>query len=238
VGGAPGARLELRGLKKSWRCCWVVEPLVVSDTSPISVYLVVGVNGVSKATSILQAGEPAQAHKHRVLLAAGDLSRAAARTIKTWGNGSAPGDQPSVWRRSRCGRLRRHKRHRRARGVLIVGTAGRLHANSISWKAEKVMRVLQKYDDEAPPGLAIDRRHHRPERLSAGKTSSCRMRASVGSSSPSWTGQRGSIFAVASSWDCQSSSSGPLKVSRISRPSHAVPSWMRCSKGMTSLCAC
>ena len=36
------------------------EPLVFSDTSPISVYLVVGVNGVGKTTTIAKLGEPSQ----------------------------------------------------------------------------------------------------------------------------------------------------------------------------------
>ena len=54
------------------------EPLVFSDTSPISVYLVVGVNGVGKTTSIAKLANQLKRQKHRVLLAAGDTFRAAA----------------------------------------------------------------------------------------------------------------------------------------------------------------
>ena len=62
------------------------EPLVFSDTSPISVYLVVGVNGVGKTTSIAKLANLLKKQKHRVLLAAGDTFRAAAtEQLRTWG---------------------------------------------------------------------------------------------------------------------------------------------------------
>src|SRR5262249_23121516 len=62
------------------------EPLIFSDTSPISVYLVVGVNGVGKTTTIAKLANVLKREKHRVLLAAADTFRAAAtEQIKTWG---------------------------------------------------------------------------------------------------------------------------------------------------------
>src|SRR5215469_1275644 len=62
------------------------EPMVFSETSPISVYLVVGVNGVGKTTSIAKLAQMLKRSKHRVLLAAGDTFRAAAtEQIKAWG---------------------------------------------------------------------------------------------------------------------------------------------------------
>ena len=53
------------------------EPLAFSETSPISVYLVVGVNGVGKTTSIAKLANLLKRQKHRVMLAAGDTFRAA-----------------------------------------------------------------------------------------------------------------------------------------------------------------
>ena len=54
------------------------EPLIFSDTSPITVLLMVGVNGVGKTTSIAKLANLLKRQKHRVMLAAGDTFRAAA----------------------------------------------------------------------------------------------------------------------------------------------------------------
>jgi fused signal recognition particle receptor len=130
------------------------EPLVFSDTSPISVYLVVGVNGVGKTTSIAKLANLLKRQKHRVLLAAGDTFRAAAtEQIKTWGErigvpvvshqqGADPG--AVVYDAMQAAQAR-------GTDVLIVDTAGRLHTKfNLMEELKKVMRVLQKYDPEAP----------------------------------------------------------------------------------------
>jgi fused signal recognition particle receptor len=130
------------------------EPLVVSETSPISVYLVVGVNGVGKTTSIAKLANLLKRDKHRVLLAAGDTFRAAAaEQIKTWGErigtpvishqyGADPG--AVVFDAMQAAQAR-------GADVLIVDTAGRLHTKfNLMEELKKLMRVLQKYDDEAP----------------------------------------------------------------------------------------
>ncbi|HKB46098.1 MAG TPA: signal recognition particle-docking protein FtsY, partial [Ktedonobacterales bacterium] len=130
------------------------EPLVVSETSPISVYLVVGVNGVGKTTSIAKLANLLKRDKHRVLLAAGDTFRAAAaEQIKTWGErigtpvishqyGADPG--AVVFDAMQAAQAR-------GADVLIVDTAGRLHTKfNLMEELKKIMRVLQKYDDEAP----------------------------------------------------------------------------------------
>lgn len=130
------------------------EPLIFSDTSPISVYLVVGVNGVGKTTTIAKLASVLKKQKHRVMLAAGDTFRAAAiEQIRTWGervgvpvishqNGADPGavvfDAMSA---------------AQARGtdVLIVDTAGRLHTKfNLMSELKKIVGVLQRYDPEAP----------------------------------------------------------------------------------------
>jgi fused signal recognition particle receptor len=130
------------------------EPLVFSDTSPISVYLVVGVNGVGKTTTIAKLANLLKRERHRVLLAAGDTFRAAAtEQIKTWGErigvpvvshqqGADPG--AVVYDAMQAAQAR-------GSDVLIVDTAGRLHTKfNLMEELKKIMRVLQKYDPEAP----------------------------------------------------------------------------------------
>ncbi len=131
-----------------------IDPLVFSDTSPISVFLVVGVNGVGKTTSIAKLANLLKRQKHRVLLAAGDTFRAAAtEQIKTWGErigipvvshqqGADPG--AVVYDAMQAAQAR-------GADVLIVDTAGRLHTKfNLMEELKKIMRVLQKYDPEAP----------------------------------------------------------------------------------------
>jgi fused signal recognition particle receptor len=130
------------------------EPLVFSDTSPITVLLVVGVNGVGKTTSIAKLANILKKQKHRVLLAAGDTFRAAAtEQIKAWGerigvtvvshqHGADPG--AVVFDAMEAARAR-------GADVLIVDTAGRLHTKyNLMEELKKIVRVLQKYDPEAP----------------------------------------------------------------------------------------
>ncbi|PWT78790.1 MAG: signal recognition particle-docking protein FtsY, partial [Chloroflexi bacterium] len=130
------------------------ERLVFSQTSPISVYLVVGVNGVGKTTSIAKLANLLKRQKHRVMLAAGDTFRAAAtEQIKAWGervgvtvishqHGADPG--AVVYDAMQAAQAR-------GADVLIVDTAGRLHTKyNLMEELKKVMKVLQKYDPEAP----------------------------------------------------------------------------------------
>ncbi|HEX6797253.1 MAG TPA: signal recognition particle-docking protein FtsY [Ktedonobacterales bacterium] len=130
------------------------EPLVFSDTSPISVYLVVGVNGVGKTTSIAKLASVLKKQKHRVMLAAGDTFRAAAiEQIRTWGervgvpvishqNGADPG--AVVYDAMQAAQAR-------GTDVLIVDTAGRLHTKfNLMSELKKIVGVLQRYDPEAP----------------------------------------------------------------------------------------
>ena len=130
------------------------EPLVFSDTSPISVYLVVGVNGVGKTTSIAKLANQLKRQKHRVLLAAGDTFRAAAtEQLRAWGErigvqvvAHQHGADPAavVYDAMQAAQAR-------GADVLIVDTAGRLHTKyNLMEELKKIVRVLQKYDPEAP----------------------------------------------------------------------------------------
>ncbi len=130
------------------------EPLVFSDTSPISVFLIVGVNGVGKTTSIAKMANLLKRQKHRVMLAAGDTFRAAAvEQLKMWGErvgvpviahqqGADPG--AVVYDAMQAAQARNTD-------VLIVDTAGRLHTKyNLMEELKKIVKVLQKYDPEAP----------------------------------------------------------------------------------------
>ncbi len=130
------------------------EPLLFSDTSPITVILIVGVNGVGKTTSIAKLTYLLKNQGHRLLLAAGDTFRAAAiEQIKTWGDrlktpvvSHQHGSDPAavVFDAMQAAQAR-------GADVLIVDTAGRLHTKSnLMEELKKINRILAKYDPEAP----------------------------------------------------------------------------------------
>ena len=135
------------------------EPLIFSDTSPISVFLVVGVNGVGKTTSIAKLANLLKRQKHRVMLAAGDTFRAAAtEQLKTWGDrigvpvvAQQHGTDPAavVYDAMQAAQAR-------STDVLIVDTAGRLHTKfNLMEELKKIVRVLQNYDPEAPHEILL-----------------------------------------------------------------------------------
>lgn len=136
------------------------EPLVFSETSPITVLLFVGVNGVGKTTSIAKLANLLKRRKHRVMLAAGDTFRAAAvEQLKTWGErigvpviAHQQGVDPkSVADPAAVVYDAMQAAQARGTDVLIVDTAGRLHTKSnLMDELKKIVRVLQKYDPEAP----------------------------------------------------------------------------------------
>ncbi len=130
------------------------EPLVFSDSSPISVFLVVGVNGVGKTTSIAKIANILKRDDYKVLLAAGDTFRAAAiEQLKTWGDrikvqviSHQHGADPAavVFDAMEAAQARQAD-------VLIVDTAGRLHTKAnLMEELKKMGRVLARYDAEAP----------------------------------------------------------------------------------------
>ncbi len=132
----------------------VPDPLIFSDTSDVTVYLVVGVNGVGKTTSIAKLGNLLKRDGHRVMLAAGDTFRAAAvEQLKTWGDrlkvpvvSHQQGADPAavVFDAMESAKARKTD-------VLIVDTAGRLHTKSnLMEELKKISKVLARYDPEAP----------------------------------------------------------------------------------------
>ena len=135
------------------------ESLAISDTSPITVILVVGVNGVGKTTTIAKLANLLKRQKHRVMLAAGDTFRAAAtEQIKTWGERIGVPVISQHQNADAAAVVYDAMQAAQARGsdVLIVDTAGRLHTKfNLMEELKKIMRVLQKYDPEAPHDVLL-----------------------------------------------------------------------------------
>lgn len=128
------------------------RPLVVSNARPY-VIMIAGVNGAGKTTSIGKLAKILQAQGHKVLLAAGDTFRAAAREqLTVWGerNGVAviaqdSGDPAAVMFDAIAAA--------KARGidVVLADTAGRLATQlSLMDEIRKVQRVIRKTDAAAP----------------------------------------------------------------------------------------
>jgi fused signal recognition particle receptor len=127
--------------------------LTVAAKKP-TVYLIAGVNGSGKTTSIAKLAQRLKDEGCSILLAACDTFRAAAADQLTiWANRSgsdivrgAPGADPASVAHDACDRAL-------ARGtdVLIVDTAGRLHTQShLMRELEKVRNVLQRKVPGAP----------------------------------------------------------------------------------------
>lgn len=121
-----------------------VKPLVV---------MIAGVNGAGKTTSIGKLAYSLQANGARVLLAAGDTFRAAAREqLIEWGNrnnvaviAQEGGDPAAVaFDAVSAG-------HARDIDVVMVDTAGRLPTQlNLMQELKKIRRVIHKADDTAP----------------------------------------------------------------------------------------
>jgi fused signal recognition particle receptor len=127
--------------------------LAVSSTRP-TVYLIAGVNGSGKTTSIAKLAQRLKDEGKTILLAACDTFRAAAAdqlTIWAQRSGSdivkgAPGADPASVAHDACDRALA-----RQVDVLIVDTAGRLHTQShLMRELEKVRNVLQRKIPGAP----------------------------------------------------------------------------------------
>jgi fused signal recognition particle receptor len=121
---------------------------------PPSVYLIAGVNGSGKTTSIAKLAQHLKDKGNTILLAACDTFRAAASDqLSIWAEraGSeivkgAPGADPASIAHDACQRaLARHI------DVMIVDTAGRLHTQAhLMRELEKIRTVIQRMIPGAP----------------------------------------------------------------------------------------
>jgi fused signal recognition particle receptor len=140
---------ELKGLLADPR----PGTLAVAPGGP-SVYLIAGVNGSGKTTSIAKLAQRLKDDGKSIVLAACDTFRAAAADqLTVWAARAgadivkgAPGADPASVAHDACDRaLARHV------DVLIVDTAGRLHTQShLMRELEKVRNVLQRKLPGAP----------------------------------------------------------------------------------------
>jgi fused signal recognition particle receptor len=128
------------------------RPLVIGEASP-TVMMVVGVNGAGKTTSIGKLTHHLAASGQRVLLAAADTFRAAAREqLAVWGDRnrvdivSQQGGDPAAvaFDAVSAGRAR-------ACDVVIADTAGRLPTQlHLMEELRKIRRTITKAQDGAP----------------------------------------------------------------------------------------
>ena len=142
-------KIELKGL--------LVDPrpgaLVVASKPP-SVYLIAGVNGSGKTTSIAKLAQHLKDQGKTILLAACDTFRAAAADqLSIWAARAgceivkgSPGADPASVAHDACQRaLARHV------DVLIVDTAGRLHTQThLMRELEKIRNVIQRLIPGSP----------------------------------------------------------------------------------------
>jgi fused signal recognition particle receptor len=142
-------KAELKGL--------LVDPrpgtLLVAPKAP-SVYLIAGVNGSGKTTSIAKLAQHLKDEGKTILLAACDTFRAAAADqLSIWAARAgceivkgSPGADPASVAHDACQRaLARHV------DVLIVDTAGRLHTQShLMRELEKIRNVIQRLIPGSP----------------------------------------------------------------------------------------
>ena len=132
----------------------------ISYQSPLSVLLIVGINGTGKTTSAAKLANALQKSQRSVALAAADTFRAAAvDQLQTWGTrigvdvitGKDQSEPASVAFDAATFAKENH------REVLIVDTAGRLHNKSdLMNELGKVKRVVEKVAPVTEVLLVID----------------------------------------------------------------------------------
>jgi fused signal recognition particle receptor len=127
--------------------------------SPLTVILVIGVNGSGKTTSIAKMAYRLTKANHRVILAAADTFRAAAiDQLKVWGErvgvpviSQNPGSDPGAVVYDAI-----QAAGSRGSDVLIVDTAGRLHTKyNLMEELKKINKVIQKLLPDGPHELLM-----------------------------------------------------------------------------------
>jgi fused signal recognition particle receptor len=135
------------------------SPLRFARQSPLTVILVIGVNGSGKTTSIAKLAYRLTREGHKVILAAADTFRAGAiDQLKVWGErvgvpviSQNPGSDPGavVYDAIQAAGTR-------GSDVLIVDTAGRLHTKyNLMEELKKINKVIQKLLPDGPHELLV-----------------------------------------------------------------------------------
>jgi fused signal recognition particle receptor len=135
------------------------SPLCFSEQSPLTVILIIGVNGSGKTTSIAKMAYRLSREGHKVMLAAADTFRAAAiDQLQEWGRrinvpvisqsqGSDPG--AVVYDAIQAATTR-------GCDVLIVDTAGRLQTKyNLMEELKKLNKIIQRFIPDGPHELLM-----------------------------------------------------------------------------------
>lgn len=142
--------LELLGNKTFDPQQWLNE---AKNHSP-QVWMIVGVNGAGKTTSIGKLSHQAKAAGLKVLVAAADTFRAAAQDqLKVWveRSGADFHSPPNVTDPAAVAYSALERAKSQKYDLLIVDTAGRLHTQkNLMEELKKIQRTLQKIDPTAP----------------------------------------------------------------------------------------
>jgi len=156
--GAMGI-LEERIVEIMEKSCAGCDLTVSGEPDGLTVYMVVGVNGVGKTTTIAKLARHLKQKGHRVLLAAGDTFRAGAiEQIKIWGDrlgvdviSQSAGTNPSaVVFDAIDAALARHA------DFLICDTSGRLHTQKeLMDELVKMKRTISKKVEGAPHEILL-----------------------------------------------------------------------------------
>jgi fused signal recognition particle receptor len=144
-----------KALKESLVSLLQTPPTPNISGRPLSIILIVGVNGSGKTTSIGKlAHRLNNINNRKVILAAGDTFRAAAiEQIQKWGEranvpviAGKPGSDPAALVFDATSAA-----HARGRDILIVDTAGRLHTNAnLMEELAKIKSVSARVVPDAP----------------------------------------------------------------------------------------
>ncbi len=142
-------------IKDALRSLLKDPPTLNISGRPLSIILIVGVNGSGKTTTIGKlAYRLNNINNRKVMLAAGDTFRAAAiEQLQQWGErvgvpviANKPGADPAAVVYDATAAA-----HARGRDILIVDTAGRLHTNhNLMEELAKIKAVSQKVIPDAP----------------------------------------------------------------------------------------
>ena len=148
-----------KALKETLRGLLKTPPPMNISGRPLSIILIVGVNGSGKTTSIAKLAYRLSLSNRKVLLAAGDTFRAAAiEQLQKWGEranvpviAGKPGADPAavVYDATAAAQAR-------GNDILIVDTAGRLHTNyNLMEELAKIKSVSSKIIPDAPHEILL-----------------------------------------------------------------------------------
>lgn len=143
-----------KALRETLQSLLTIPPPMNISGRPLSIILIVGVNGSGKTTSIAKLANRLNRAGRKVMIAAGDTFRAAAiEQLKTWGDrvgvpviANKPGSDPAAVVFDAAAAA-----NARGNDILIVDTAGRLHTNyNLMEELAKIKGISTRVIPDAP----------------------------------------------------------------------------------------